>query len=606
MAKEISREDILRMIGLSGAVRGLGASINSLKVDVADIQGDMVTYWTEITQSEEQIQLLAGRVSENESSIATLTVRAEQIALKVESNTQKITTNTNKITGLTTTVEQHTTKIGELEVTDSQIKASVKTVSDTVTTQGTAISGLQSTVGSLGTTVEQHTTKIGELEVTDSQIKASVKTVSDTVTTQGTAISGLQSSVNTHTEQIGQLQVSDTNIRASVSSLSTTVNNISGTVESHSASISSLEITASSITNRVQSLEDSYIDISDVADWEQGGFSTTSSAGTSFPNIKTSSSAYIRTKNPVPITRSTSFTLANYYILGVFYLDSSKNYISHQVGLVRSASTGKVSLSIPSTARYVGLELSYPTGNISTSALANSGLYLIETSIITEAYLSLYVDKASVSWLTGSADNVIFNFNKNFQIQHQGTAVFNLLANGDLEITGELKPNSQIGTLVVDSNGNLTGSGSLVTDNIVAGYKTQEITVPTTNNSKTTINGAQGLFVFLKGSAQTNTHYFLLPTLTNMRTLLNISSTSAFFSARIVLINQSSADHCYISYRDHDYATAEQPWKMSFDNTHYTGGAAVTQLAVGDYIEILLIYNPSVGEYRAFEIVHNN
>ena len=557
MAKEISREDILRMIGLSGAVRGLGASINSLKVDVADIQGDMVTYWTEITQSEEQIQLLAGRVSENESSIATLTVRAEQIALKVESNTQKITTNTNKITGLTTTVEQHTTKIGELEVTDSQIKASVKTVSDTVTTQGTAISGLQS-------------------------------------------------SVNTHTEQIGQLQVSDTNIRASVSSLSTTVNNISGTVESHSASISSLEITASSITNRVQSLEDSYIDISDVADWEQGGFSTTSSAGTSFPNIKTSSSAYIRTKNPVPITRSTSFTLANYYILGVFYLDSSKNYISHQVGLVRSASTGKVSLSIPSTARYVGLELSYPTGNISTSALANSGLYLIETSIITEAYLSLYVDKASVSWLTGSADNVIFNFNKNFQIQHQGTAVFNLLANGDLEITGELKPNSQIGTLVVDSNGNLTGSGSLVTDNIVAGYKTQEITVPTTNNSKTTINGAQGLFVFLKGSAQSNTHYFLLPTLTNMRTLLNISSTSAFFSARIVLINQSSADHCYISYRDHDYATAEQPWKMSFDNTHYTGGAAVTQLAVGDYIEILLIYNPSVGEYRAFEIVHNN
>jgi hypothetical protein len=292
--------------------------------------------------------------------------------------------------------------------------------------------------------------------------------------------------------------------------------------------------------------------------------------------------------------------------LGVFYLDSDKNYISHQVGLVRSASTGKVSLSIPSTARYAGLELSYPTGNISTSALANSALYLIDTSIITEAYLSLYVDKASVSWLTGSADNVIFNFNKNFQIQHQGTAVFNLMANGDLEITGELKPNSQIGTLVVDSNGNLTGSGSLVTDNIVAGYKTQEITVPTTNNSKTTINGAKGLFVFLKGSAQTNSHYFLLPTLTNMRTLLNISSTSAFFSARIVLINQSSADHCYISYRDHDYATAEQPWKMSFDNTHYTGGAAITQLAVGDYIEILLIYNPSVSEYRAFEIVHNN
>ena len=46
--------------------------------------------------------------------------------------------------------------------------------------------------------------------------------------------------------------------------------------------------------------------------------------------------------------------------------------------------------------------------------------------------------------------------------------------------------------------------------------------------------------------------------------------------------------------------------KMTFDDTHREGGDAVTQLAAGDYIEILLIYNPSISEYRAYEVVHNN
>lgn len=82
----------------------------------------------------------------------------------------------------------------------------------------------------------------------------------------------------------------------------------------------------------------------------------------------------------------------------------------------------------------------------------------IEDDYVTSASLSLYVSKDSVSWLTGSADNVIFNFSKVFQIQHNNTAVLNLDANGNLKITGQLEQNSTIGTVLpikVDDSGNI-------------------------------------------------------------------------------------------------------------------------------------------------------
>ena len=72
---------------------------------------------------------------------------------------------------------------------------------------------------------------------------------------------------------------------------------------------------------------------------------------------------------------------------------------------------------------------------------------VIEGDYVTSADLSLYVDKNSVSWLTGNANNVIFNFTQRFQIQHSGTAVLEVTASGDLKITGNLLANSEIGTV---------------------------------------------------------------------------------------------------------------------------------------------------------------
>ena len=233
----------------------------------------------------------------------------------------------------------------------------------------------------------------------------------------------------------------------------------------------------------------------------------------------------------------------------------------------------------------------------------------IEGDYVKEAEISLMVKKDGNGYISNAnikADNILFTFTKTTNFISGGQTVMSIDNGGNLRILGTLTAGCVIGNLSVDNSGNISGTGSVTTDNVVAGYKTQEITVPSTNNSVTDMYSANGLFVFLKGSTSANTHYFRLPTLSDIRTMLGITSSSKFFCTRMIIINQSEAYHCYLTYRDGYGATTNQPWKMTFDDTHRTGGDAVTQLAVGDYIEILLIYNPTKGEYRAYETVHQN
>ena len=245
---------------------------------------------------------------------------------------------------------------------------------------------------------------------------------------------------------------------------------------------------------------------------------------------------------------------------------------------------------------------------VTTSSISGR-VTAIEGDYVKEAEISLMVKKDGNGYISNAsikADNILFTFTQTTNFVSGGRNVMVIDNSGNLSILGTLTAGCVIGNLNVDNSGNISGTGSVTTDNVVAGYKTQEITVPSTNNSVTDMYSANGLFVFLKGSTSANTHYFRLPTLSNIRSVLGITSSSKFFCTRMIVINQSSAGECYLTYRDGYGATTNQPWKMTFDDTHRTGGDAVTQLAVGDYIEILLIFNPTKGEYRAYEVVHNN
>ena len=258
----------------------------------------------------------------------------------------------------------------------------------------------------------ENETNIAQLQVTASEISARVTTVSNEVD----EMSGV---VTQHTTKIGQLEVSDSQIRASVSTLTTTVN-------SNTTKIGQLEVSDSQIRASVQTVSDDLDTVS----------GTVSSHTTKIGQLEVSDSQ-------IRASVSTLTTTVNGHTSKISTLEQTDSTIQASVS------------SLSST---VGTN----TSDIASLKIQANSIDLrveeIEDDYATSADLSLYVSKNSVSWLTGSADNVIFNFSNVFQIQHNNTAVLNLDASGNLKITGQLEQNSTIGTVLpirVDSSGNI-------------------------------------------------------------------------------------------------------------------------------------------------------
>ena len=139
--KNLSREAILRMVGLHDAAN-FNRLLNSIQLSIEEEKGQMVTYWTEIRKSEREVALIAGRMDAAETSIGQLQVTASQLTASVSS--------------LTTTVNGHTTSIGQLQITANNLTASVSSISDTV---------------------NGHTTSIGQLEITSNSISNRVTVI---------------------------------------------------------------------------------------------------------------------------------------------------------------------------------------------------------------------------------------------------------------------------------------------------------------------------------------------------------------------------------------------------------------------------------------------
>ena len=422
---------------------------------------------------------------------------------------------------------------------------------------------ISASVSSLQTTVSGHTEQIASLTITTNSITQSV--------------SSLTTTVNGHTSSISQLTIKTNSITQEVSNISDEVDAIDGTVTSHTSQISTLRTDLNGISATV------------TADHKTLGTHTTQIG-----------SLQVTTNN---ISQSVSNISDE-----VDAIDGTVTNHTSQISTLRTDLNG-ISATVTSDHTTLGTHTTQ-IGSLQVTTNSISGrVTAIEGDYVKEAEISLMVKKNSNGYISNAsikADNILFTFTKTTNFISGGQTVMSIDNGGNLRILGTLTAGCVIGNLNVDNSGNISGTGSVTTDNVVAGYKTQEITVPSTNNSVTDIYCASGMFVFLKGSTSANTHFFRLPTLSDIRSVLGITSTNKFFSARMVILNQSEAYHCYLTYRDGYGATTNQPWKMTFDDTHRTGGDAVTQLAVGDYIEILLIYNPTKGEYRAYEVVHNN
>jgi hypothetical protein len=111
--KDLSREDILRMVGLHD-VANLSSQLNAIQLSLEEESGKMVTYWTEIRKTEKEVTLIAGRMDDAETDIAQLQVTAGQINASVSS--------------LQTTVNGHTESIGQLEITANSVSNRVTVI----------------------------------------------------------------------------------------------------------------------------------------------------------------------------------------------------------------------------------------------------------------------------------------------------------------------------------------------------------------------------------------------------------------------------------------------------------------------------------------------
>ena len=209
----------------------------------------------------------------------------------------------------------------------------------------------------------------------------------------------------------------------------------------------SITANVAALSETVQSLDES---------WVNGTYAST--AGYSIADLARSSSTAIRYTALVPVTSSTAFYVNDGYEVNVVFFDSSKESIGSRTSVEHDGDTGKpLAITVPSGAVYAAIYIASGS-SLSPSGFRNTGFMIVNKEIVTQAYLSLYVDKTSVSWLSGSADNVVFNFNKKFQIQYKGTPCLEMNGDSNLYITGELKPFSTIGSVLpmkVDANGNL-------------------------------------------------------------------------------------------------------------------------------------------------------
>ena len=240
-----------------------------------------------------------------------------------------------------------------------------------------------------------------------------------------------------------------TQTASAISSAVTAINNdLTTNYSTKTQTANAISSAVTEVNENIQKLEES---------WEQGAYGQT--ANKTLTELKTSNNYAIRYSVLVPVTSSTAFYINDGYEVNVVYFDASKKSLGSRASVDHDSSdVGKpLSITPPSNAVYGAIYIASSSA-LAPSGFKNTGFLVVNKEIVTQAYLSLYVDKQSVSWLTGSADNVIFNFNNRFQIQHQGTAVLEVKANGDLEITGNLKPNSNIGTInpiQIDSSGNI-------------------------------------------------------------------------------------------------------------------------------------------------------
>ena len=402
---------------------------------LSDLQTE---YSTSFLQTTRNITFQAKRITKNGSDIATLEIRADQIQSTVESNYTDLDGRVrHNASVITQTAQEIRTEVYNV---DTNLRSKIET----------DISSLNSSL----------TTMINAVDQENDDREANYATWKSQTDQAITAIAGkwdkngnlIGYSTTTQTSDLISSTVTKSYIQGKVDGVYANKNDIPDV--SNFVTTSQLNQKADSITANVTALTETVQRLDE--SWVNGTYAST--AGKTLAELERSSTSAIRYTVLVPVTSSTAFYVNDGYEVNVVFFDSSKQSTGSRTSVEHDGDTGKpLAITVPSGSVYAAIYITNGS-SISPSNFRGTGFMIVNKEIVTQAYLSLYVDKASVSWLTGSADNVIFNFNKRFQIQYKGTPCLEMNGDSNLYITGELKPLSTIGSVLpmkVDEGGNL-------------------------------------------------------------------------------------------------------------------------------------------------------
>ena len=157
------------------------------------------------------------------------------------------------------------------------------------------------------------------------------------------------------------------------------------------------------------------------------------------------------------------------------------------------------------------------------------------------------------------------------------------------------------------------GNGNGVLNGLVFGYKVQLYTIPSGNTDTISyLNIIGGSTIILNGSHSSGIVSITAPKLPDVRNCLGINSSTTPFAIEFTVISHASYEHVSIIFRTANTGIEDDnylPWLMNEDDIHLIYGDANIQIAQGDVVKILLVYD-NVGttsspnyEYRAYDLI---
>ena len=151
------------------------------------------------------------------------------------------------------------------------------------------------------------------------------------------------------------------------------------------------------------------------------------------------------------------------------------------------------------------------------------------------------------------------------------------------------------------------GNGNGVLNGLMFGYKVQFIEIPSGSTAVTKdIILRDGSTIILTGTHSSGHVKIMLPTLSEVKSCLGIPSNSNTpFAIEINILNRTNYGEITINYSSTTSANSTYPIFTDHDNVTHSGWDP--QLAVGDYMKILLVYAKynNAYYYNGFQIIRN-